>query len=526
MISTNELIGTISSNGLNGAGIAQKGDSGFSPIVTVEENTGTSYKIKIKDNVGTITSPNLIGLQGIQGPQGIKGETGPQGPQGPQGIPGPQGPIGSTYTAGNGIEITENNVINNTKQINWGDINGDIKNQSDLAGAIIGATQYGGTIVTNADTIIKNGFYTCTSQTTGLSAEMIALNLNWFLLHQNSNAGTVYGTQRAVAYTSDDLIIYERVKSNSVWGNWIKQERFVISPIEPTINKSKVWIQKGKNLFNPFMTPRTSTNTTTTVISNGLKITNLIASTSLNAVFIVKDITNYIGKTFTASCNAVSSSNNDAMIYLRIFDKDGNSTSTYTANTSTTTTNGILTATITIPSNIDSTYHYLGLALYSTRNVTSTISSYINFTNIQIEQNASATTYEAFVEDKLFTKNNNDVYIEFESKNSELYSYDSGWQDITLLNGVTPSDSNAGAKPRYRKVGNVVYIVGTITVPTISSDTIIFNIPREYSPKYISRFAYLKASGVGAWIGDDGACWINASSAKSYLSIETNFLII
>ena len=111
MISTNELIGTISSNGLNGsgiaqissnglngAGIAQKGDSGFSPIVTVEENTGTSYKVKIKDNVGEIISPNLIG------PQGIQGETGPQGPQGiigPQGIQGETGKdfsINKTYT--------------------------------------------------------------------------------------------------------------------------------------------------------------------------------------------------------------------------------------------------------------------------------------------------------------------------------------------------------------------------------------------------------------------------------------------
>lgn len=97
-ISTNELIGTISTNTLNGTGIAQKGDSGVSPVVSVVENTETSYKISITDNVGTITSPNLIGLQGIQGPQGPQGPQGQQGPQGLQGKTGKNFSIYKTYT--------------------------------------------------------------------------------------------------------------------------------------------------------------------------------------------------------------------------------------------------------------------------------------------------------------------------------------------------------------------------------------------------------------------------------------------
>jgi hypothetical protein len=370
-----------------------------------------------------------------------------------------------------------------------------------LANGIIGATQYGGTISTNIDTIIKSGFYTCTPQTTGLSAEMIALNLNWFIFHQNSNAGTVYGTQRAVAYTSDDLIIYERVKSNNVWGNWIKQERFAISPIEPTINRPKLWIQKGKNIFNPSFTPRRGLNASITSIANGIRIKNLAAVINNNEIFVIKDVADYIGKPFTVSCHAASSSTNDALVYLKITDINGYSDyTTYTPIVSTTTTNGDLKVTFTIPSNVDSTYHYLAFSVYGSRNVTPTVNSYIDYTNIMIEQGDTNSSFEAFVEDKLFIKNSNGIYIEYESKNSELYNYDSGWQDITLINGVTASDSTDAAKPRYRKVGNVVYIAGTITIPTISSDTIIFNIPREYTPKYISRFTYLKASGVGAWI--------------------------
>lgn len=59
------------------------------------------------------------GAQGPEGPQGETGATGPQGPQGiqgpqgPQGETGPQGPAGPTYTAGTGIDIT-NNVISAT----------------------------------------------------------------------------------------------------------------------------------------------------------------------------------------------------------------------------------------------------------------------------------------------------------------------------------------------------------------------------------------------------------------------------
>lgn len=53
------------------------------------------------------------GPQGPTGPQGETGATGPQGPQGEQGPTGPQGPAGPTYTAGTGIDIT-NNVISAT----------------------------------------------------------------------------------------------------------------------------------------------------------------------------------------------------------------------------------------------------------------------------------------------------------------------------------------------------------------------------------------------------------------------------
>ena len=89
-----------------------------------------------------------------------------------------------------------------------------VKDQLDLK--IGGDTSYGGTVVTNLDTITKNGFYTCYGNATGVPNE----DYSWFVLHQNSNVGTVSATQRAIAYLAGNPLIYERVKISSTWGAW------------------------------------------------------------------------------------------------------------------------------------------------------------------------------------------------------------------------------------------------------------------------------------------------------------------
>lgn len=64
-----------------------------------------------------------------KGPKGEKGE------KGEQGEPGRDGAI--QYTAGTGIEITDNNVINNTQtSAEWGNIEGNIADQTDLSEAL------------------------------------------------------------------------------------------------------------------------------------------------------------------------------------------------------------------------------------------------------------------------------------------------------------------------------------------------------------------------------------------------------
>jgi hypothetical protein len=83
---------------------------------------------------------------------------------------------------------------------------------------ILDKSKFGGKVITNANTITRNGFYTAFGTATGVPNS----SYSWFITHQNSNAGTASAYQRAIAY-STDLIIYERTKVSGTWGNWVNR---------------------------------------------------------------------------------------------------------------------------------------------------------------------------------------------------------------------------------------------------------------------------------------------------------------
>jgi hypothetical protein len=86
-----------------------------------------------------------------------------------------------------------------------------------------GLNEYGSYgIVTNIDTITKTGFYTCDVGATGVPDAYE----KWFVMHQNSNAGTVYATQRAVMLDGDVLVSYERIK-DTTWSAWVDTTDYV-----------------------------------------------------------------------------------------------------------------------------------------------------------------------------------------------------------------------------------------------------------------------------------------------------------
>lgn len=88
------------------------------------------------------------------------------------------------------------------------------------------------------------------------------------------------------------------------------------------------------------------------------------------------------------------------------------------------------------------------------------------YNEAQIEQNSTATSYEAYVEPQIYIKNSNDVYEEFIKKEQEIYST-SETKIGTWIDG----------KPLYRKVlkiNNIRIDTSTIIITNIlNMDTLI-----------------------------------------------------
>ena len=91
-----------------------------------------------------------------------------------------------------------------------------------LVKTVYGDSDYGGTLASNLDTIVRNGFFTCYTGTTGLSAEMNALGISWHVLHENSNVGTGGALQTATGFSASGIIEYKRLKVGGAWGTWIR----------------------------------------------------------------------------------------------------------------------------------------------------------------------------------------------------------------------------------------------------------------------------------------------------------------
>lgn len=140
--------------------------------LTLNFTDGTSYTTPtpIRGATGETGATGPTGPQGEQGPKGDTGETGATGPQGPQGIQGetgPEGPKGDTGetgpagATGNGIQsitktgtsglvdtytiaftdgtsttFTVTNGQDGPTSISWGNITGDIEDQTDLQNAL------------------------------------------------------------------------------------------------------------------------------------------------------------------------------------------------------------------------------------------------------------------------------------------------------------------------------------------------------------------------------------------------------
>lgn len=82
---------------------------------------------------------------------------------------------------------------------------------------------------------------------------------------------------------------------------------------------------------------------------------------------------------------------------------------------------------------------------------------------------------------------------------TRLNPADSGWHTLTLASGWTAYA--ASQTPKYRKVGNVVEVVGTLkpTEQIAASGAVIGTLPKGCKPQ-IAQYTLHQGSGMNRWL--------------------------
>lgn len=188
--------------------------------------------------------------------------------------------------------------------------------------------------------------------------------------------------------------------------NQIQDNLVVVSATEPTgDNREKVWIQKGKNLFNKNKNIIKGYR----LVGNG----NLEVDSNFfyqNEYIKVSSNTNYTISSYELDYFIIEKYNKDKQFLERIYtDLTDNKFTFETFNDT----------------------QYLKISCRTP-----------NLDSLQLEQGSTATEYEEYIEPKIYVLNDNGVYEEFISKEN-LVNYSTGEQRIgTWIDG----------KPLYRKV--------------------------------------------------------------------------
>lgn len=154
----------------------------------------------------------------------------------------------------------------------------------------------------------------------------------------------------------------------------------VISPTEPETGE-EVWIQKGKNLFKK------------TNVING------IGPTSEGGFSVQSQCTTSYVKVIPGETYVISSNVDRSWVYniSKNIPKVGEEATSW-----------MIASGKSVVVNIPEGYSYLNIRSHSESNGEDNLGQ-----DIQVEQGATATDYEAYIQKKIHTKNDNDVYEEF-----------------------------------------------------------------------------------------------------------------
>ena len=215
-------------------------------------------------------------------------------------------------------------------------------------------------------------------------------------------------------------------------GSTLSKAEVYVGAEEPTTGE-KVWFRKGKNHFNGELKAGT--------FLNGVPNTEMSTTRIRNTEYIgVKNNTDY-----TISAKYSKTLQINVMIYdedKKFIKEVGWNNVPYTFTTTDTT-------------------KYIMFALRESSNANITTK---DITEIQLEQGSKATTYEAYIEQKIFVRNSNGAYEEFAKKSEEVYSTEE-----------TKIGTWIDGKPLYRKT-----IISNFELPFVTQVT-SYNIDHNIS---------------------------------------------
>jgi len=114
-------------------------------------------------------------------------------------------------------------------------------------------------------------------------------------------------------------------------------------------------------------------------------------------------------------------------------------------------------------------------------------------------------------------------------------NYDSGWIEAVLQGGVTPYNNDPDCKLKYRKIGKIVYVKGTLTVTNPTTNLIFANLPAGFRPGSLGSRFFAPTITVGHpsmffWMHHNGNIYISGSTTGTMptgtVSFHTDFSFV
>lgn len=161
-----------------------------------------------------------------------------------------------------------------------------------------------------------------------------------------------------------------------------------LNKIENGIAESNIF----RNLFNKNVIGYNLSGASKSIVNEAIRITSLINGTNSSVAYLIpfgrKEL---LGKTITLSGSWISSANKNGRMYIGACDEDFTNRHSYIV-----LENSGESVTVTLPTLFADNNVRFFLALYACYDENIAIDDYVDYTNVQIEENTEATEYTPF----------------------------------------------------------------------------------------------------------------------------------